>query len=99
MKKYRIKNRVRFTAFMAAFVLLFVISVSSVLGYNDATGMDSPEYIVVRVQSGDTLWGLAGQYGPENADIRMLVYQISHINGVTADTLQPGMEISIPTSL
>ena len=99
MKRYRIKNRVRFTAFMAAFVLVFVISVSSLLGYNDATGMDIPEYTVIRVQAGDTLWGLAGQYGPENADIRQLVYVISRINGVTASTLRPGMDISIPTIL
>ena len=99
MKRYRIRNRVRFTAFMAAFVLISVLSVSSLLGYHDATGMDIPEYTTVTVQDGDTLWGLAGQYGPADADIRMLVYQIGKINNVTASTLRPGMELSIPNSL
>ena len=99
MKRFRICNRVRFTAFVAAFVLIFVVGVSSLLGFNDATGMDIPDYTVVTVQSGDTLWGLASQYGPQNADIRMLVYTISKINHVTASTLRPGMELSIPSSL
>ena len=84
MKKYRIKNRVRFTAFMAAFVLITIVSVSSMLGFNEATGMDVPQYTTVSVQSGDTLWELARRYGPADADVRMVVYQIGKINNINA---------------
>lgn len=99
MRRYRIVNSVRFTAFMAAFVLISVIGISSSLGYNDAEGMNIQDHTVVTVQSGDTLWDLAGKYGPENADIREVIYNISKINNVNASTLRPGMEISIPSSL
>ena len=84
---------------MAAFVLISIISISSMLGFNDATGMDIPQYATVTVQAGDTLWDIAGKYGPQDADIRMVVYEIGQINGVNASTLRPGMELSIPTSL
>ena len=99
MKRYRIKNRVRFTAFAASFILVLLISVSSLFGFNDAKGMDMPQYTVVTVQAGDTLWDLAGKYGPDNEDIRYVIYEIGKLNNVSADTLQPGMEISIPTVL
>ena len=96
-KTYRIKNKFRFMVFVAVMVLIISVLMGMIVPVRAHAG--NIRYIEVKVCGGDTLWGLAGQYGPENADIRQLVYEISRINGVTASTLRPGMDISIPTSL
>ena len=51
------------------------------------------------VQSGDTLWALAQEYGPADMDVRTVVYQICQLNGISAKDLQPGQYITIPTEL
>lgn len=99
MKRYRITNHVRFTAFVSTLALLCIVVFNLIFPYNTATGMDFPEYTVVLVKSGDTLWDLAKAYGPGNADIREVICEIGRINDVSAYTLRPGMEISIPKSL
>ncbi len=95
--RYRIKNKLRFTAFMSAFILIVVCASSAFLGFSSASASDADRFIEVRVSYGDTLWGLARQYGPDKADIRGTIYDICRINNVTADTLQAGQHILIPT--
>ncbi len=95
--RYRISNKVRFTAFMSAFILITVCVFSALLGIHTASASEPEHYIDVRVSYGDTLWGLAGEYGPANADIRGTISEICRINNVTAETLQAGQHILIPT--
>ncbi len=98
MRRYRIKNKFRFTLFAVILMLGFAFGVNSFLGLDKASGAEPREYIQVKVQPGDTLWALAVKYGPENADLRALIYQICELNGISADTLYAGSYIRIPTS-
>jgi len=51
----------------------------------------------VVVESGDTLWGLAREYGPPNADLRRVVDDIRAANGLTGSTIRPGQVLLIGT--
>ena len=98
-KRYRIANKARFTAFVAATLILAAFIIGTVLGFNTISGASTREFVQVRVQSGDTLWGLAQEYGPAGTDVRLVIYEICRLNGVTADSLQAGQFITIPREL
>lgn len=95
-KRYRIANKVRFTAFVCAMILLTVFAGSALFGYGRSEAMDIDKYIEVKVQPGDTLWSLASQYGPAGADIRNTICEIEDLNGITASGLMPGQCLTIP---
>ena len=95
-RRYRIVNRVRFTAFLCALILVTVFTFSALFGYGRSEAMDADKYISVEVSYGDTLWNLASEYGPENTDIRKIVFEIERINDVNASTLHPGQVLEIP---
>ncbi len=95
--RYRISNKLRFTAFMSAFILITVCLISSFLGVYTASASEPERFVDVRVSYGDTLWSLAREYGPVESDIRSTIYEICRINDVTAETLQAGQHILIPT--
>ena len=97
--KYRIANKARFTAFVAIVLVLTAFIVSTALGFNTVVGASNKQFVQVKVQSGDTLWGLAQEYGPANMDVRNVVYEICKLNGIDAASLQAGMYITIPTEL
>lgn len=98
-KRYRIKAPVRFTAIVTTLVLICVFAISALTGYSDVSAAQEPEYVNIRVQSGDTLWDLAKAYGPSNQDIRQTVRDICSLNGITAADLQAGQYILIQTTL
>lgn len=95
-KKYRIKNRFRFITFMALMVVITVFTFGSMFGLNESDSLSTPAYIEVKVQSGDTLWDIADTYGPDDVDVRRVIYEICRINHVTADTIVPGQQILVP---
>lgn len=98
-KKYRINNKARFTAFVAVTIIALAFIITSALGFNTASGASTQQYIQVKVQSGDTLWGLAQEYGPSDMDVRNVIYEICRLNGITAADLQAGQYITIPSEL
>ncbi len=98
MKRYRITNKLRFITFCTVLILITVFAAGSLLGLYTASGSDQLAYVSVKVQSGDTIWDLAGKYGPQNADRRAVVYEICSLNGVTASTLRPGQYLTIPSN-
>jgi LysM repeat protein len=49
-----------------------------------------------RVKSGDTLWEIAADHGPEGVDRRKVVAAIERINGLSSSILQAGQVIEIP---
>lgn len=61
--------------------------------------MDEKIYTNVKVQAGDTLWDLAKKYGPQDADLRQVIYYICKLNDVTPETLWAGQEILIPETI
>ena len=95
-KSYRIKNKFRFITFLTVCMLITAFGANAVFGLGDASGSDKIEYVSVKVESGDTLWNLAKEYGPSNIDVRKVIYEIEKLNNVDASTLHSGMTIEIP---
>ena len=93
-KTYRIKNKFRFTVFVAVMVLIMSMLIGLIAPVKAHAG--SIGYIEVKVCGGDTLWGLAEQYGDPDKDVRENIYDICRINNVTAETLREGDSLLIP---
>ena len=98
-KHYRIKSKGRFIVFVALCLMILAASVSAVFGATAAHAASAEEYVEVTVESGDTLWNIARAYGPSNADLRVVVYNIERVNGISADSLMPGQILLVPVSL
>lgn len=49
----------------------------------------------VRVQPGDTLWGIAGEHAPEGSDVRVYVDALIELNGLEGP-LQAGARLRLP---
>jgi nucleoid-associated protein YgaU len=95
-KKYRIKSKFRFTLFMTIAILMMISITGTVIGANNAESLTKPVYSEIIVQSGDTLWNLAEEFGPDNKDIREVIFEICELNDISADSIQPGQTILIP---
>ena len=92
---YRIKNKFRFTVFVAVMVVIFSLLLGIIVPVKAHAG-SSIRYTEVKVCGGDTLWALAEQYGDPDKDIRETIYDICRINDITAETLRAGDTIIIP---
>ena len=53
-------------------------------------------YLNIRIQSGDTIWGIASEYALPTEDIRKLVKKICDINDIKPGELYPGQIIQVP---
>ncbi len=95
-KRYKVKSRFRFTIFVALLLVLNIMAMNTMLGFDNASGLTRCSYTTIQVHAGDTLWSIAEKYMPADMDIREAVYKIGQINSVSADTLQAGMELKIP---
>lgn len=95
-KKYRIKSRLRFFAFVLVMMLLTVTATNTVLGLNNAEGQTKDQYTVVEVLYGDTIWDIAREHLSDDMDLRDAVHMIMSINNITAEELQPGQTLKIP---
>ena len=95
-KVYRVKSSLRFSLFVALVLVVFVMGFNSFIGMNNAASMTETEYVRVTVVSGDTLWGLADKYMPDNIDLRNGVAIISELNNTSASKITPGQVLLIP---
>ena len=95
-KKYRVVSKFRFTIFMTLFILIAITAVGTMLGFNTVSSSSKDLYNQVQIESGDTLWDIAVEYGPEDSDVRKTVREICDLNQISADQLHPGQKIIVP---
>ncbi|MDD3168594.1 MAG: LysM peptidoglycan-binding domain-containing protein [Eubacteriales bacterium] len=95
-KKYRIKSKFRFTLFLTIAMVALISITGTMIGANQAESLTKPTYSEIIIQSGDTLWNLAQEFGPDDKDVRQIVYEICKLNDISADSIYPGQEILIP---
>ena len=80
---------------------LFIISITVVVvllllaSAGNASGEVTDTYDY-RVKSGDTLWEIAAEHGPDGVDRRRIVAVIEKINDLETSGLQAGQVIEIP---
>ena len=100
-KKYYIKSKVRFIAFISILMILSMMIGGSLLGINNANAasMTEAEYQTVEVCYGDTLWDLAQIYCSPNQDVREMVYAICDLNEIGPADLYPGQMLYIPNKI
>ncbi|MGI6727787.1 MAG: cell division suppressor protein YneA [Anaerovoracaceae bacterium] len=99
IRKYRIKSHLRFSIFLSLMIILTVFLFSSFFNMNQVDSLSNQEYTSVLIKNGDTLWGLAKIYGPNNLDTREVIYTICDINNISPNEIQPGQSILIPKYL
>ena len=95
MKRYRIRNKFRFTAFVTLCLLAIVFIFGSLMGFFNVQAAEPEEYVSYQVRSGDTLWNIARSYGPSDQDVRATISAICAINDVSPNTLRAGQVLQI----
>jgi len=86
--------RIRALSIISIMVVVMVLLLASA---SHATGQLS-ETLDYRVRSGDTLWQIAEDHGPDGADRRAVVATIYRINDLDGGVLQAGQVIMIPVA-
>jgi len=91
-KRYRLRNRKRFSAFLFC-TALFLLFIGTVTLSN--AGNIKNEYRTVTVNHGDTLWEIAGKYRG-TTEIRQYIYKIRKINNLNSAAIYAGQMLVLP---
>lgn len=98
MNRKKLHMRRRRRRFFSSIFLLIIIGLTfTSVNSSIARGSESPHYIQVTVQTGDTIWKIAKNNANKERDIRDLVYEIREINNLSTANLKPGQIVKIPT--
>lgn len=89
-----VSTRIRALSIISITVLVVLLLLASA-GYATPEPSETTSY---RVKGGDTLWQIAGDYGPVGTDRRAVIAVIERINGLEAGVLQVGQVIDIPVA-
>lgn len=89
----RLAGLARFALFL---FLIFVAVWAGVRVANATTQSDALDGRPYQVQTGDTLWQIAGSEYDDSVDLRAVVYEIRAANGLDGALLQPGQQLTLP---
>lgn len=93
----RLTRRGRLVVFIAA--MLFVLAAAVFLGTSSMatsdSGVSQPTHAVT-VETGDTLWAIAGDVA-EDGQVREMVHTIKQINALDSSVLVAGQQLYVPT--
>ncbi len=89
-----VSARIRALSIISIMVIVVLLLLASA-GYATPNPTETTSY---RVKGGDTLWQIAGDYGPEGTDRRAVIAVIERINGMDSGALQIGQVIDIPVA-
>ena len=89
-RKRRMKRR-RTVTVLVLVIMSFMVSFAF-------ANQEHEETIKVVVNSGESLWEIAGNNNPNKSDIRKLVYEIMEINNLNDGTIHAGQELLIPVN-
>ena len=99
-KKYRIKSKFRFIAFVVIVLGIAVGALGYVTGMDVSTALEQPEdQITIEISAGDTVWDIAEHVASKDTDVRKAVYEICQANDLQDAEIQSGMVLTIPENL
>lgn len=92
MKRYELKNPVRFYTAVA----IVIVVIATLFAASKVYAKKPDNLTTVVVSEGDTLWSIAQECGSET-EIRELIYEIKEINGLDSnDFIYEGMVLRVP---
>lgn len=80
----------------AVFLIVFVSLGFIYNGRGQAAAEKGESPLIVVVQQGDSIWGIAKNYREPGEDIRSLVFEIRKINSLNDACIYPGQQLIIP---
>ncbi len=91
-RKYVLKNRSRFFAFLflTTLIISFLVYTINISGYSE------PTLKSVSIQYGDSLWSIAEEHTDDSSDIRDYIRDIKRINNLDSSFLIAGSSIYVP---
>ena len=87
-------KKARLCSLMLILVLIIVGS-TGMMNPNIALAADEPEYEIIIVRSGDTVWEIADKYNPNNMTVRKYANEICKLNNIENYTIYPGQAIKL----
>ncbi len=92
-RRYRLKNKRRFAAFLFCILLLPLLILSSM--NVRAETINEPNLQTIKVDAGDTLWEIASELSGKR-DVRQVVYEIKKLNQLNNDVIYGGQWLKLP---
>ena len=91
------KHIVLLFCFSIAVVMLFIISFRTINAQAAPAEVMSKYYTSVRIEAGDTLWGIASNYITDDyKDMNQYIQEICSINHICKDEIRAGEYLIIP---
>ena len=88
--------RTRALGIISTLVLVLVLLLASAV---QATSRGEDQTTVdYRVRSGDTLWVIAEEHGPQSGDVRDVIAVIQDLNDLETALIYPGQVLQIPVA-
>jgi LysM repeat protein len=94
LNRYRVSNKSRFKVFLITSIVLLILLTSMVTYTVKAYSYSEIKYIELQINSGDTIWDIAKEYGQTNS-IREDVYEIMKFNDLPDGYIYPGQTIKV----
>lgn len=91
MSRRRIMKRRRTVTVLVLIIMSFMVSFAF-------ANQEHEETIKIIVNSGETLWEIAGENNPNKEDLRKLVHEIMELNNLKSGTIYASQELLIPVN-
>ncbi|QEU11435.1 LysM peptidoglycan-binding domain-containing protein [Dermabacter vaginalis] len=84
---------------LVTFVLAAVILVAGAVALSPSAAASDDgamAYTTVRVEEGQSLWGIASSSAPAGTDVRDYLMLVQDINNLEGSVIHPGQELALP---
>ncbi|MBO8167608.1 MAG: LysM peptidoglycan-binding domain-containing protein [Thermoanaerobacteraceae bacterium] len=97
INKTAIRRRLALLAGVLVITMIFILG-AAVFDFSEARAGSDSGLAVVVVERGDTLWSICKELGVKG-DLRLTIYRIREINGLSSADIYPGQELLVPVNV